>query len=101
MKLCCITDKDFAWFQSHLSNRKQHIEIYENSKTDPNYVTCGVPQGSIYGTLLLLIYLNVLPNISHLLDSVIFADDTKFFFSHKHIEYLFTVANDKPVNIKD
>ena len=43
MKLYDITDKNLAWFQSYLSNRK-HIEIGENSKTDPNYVTCGVPK---------------------------------------------------------
>ena len=44
LKLYCITDKNLAWFQSYLSNRKQYSEIGENSKTDPNYVTCGVPK---------------------------------------------------------
>ena len=101
LKLYCITDKNLAWFQSYLSNRKQYSEIGENSKTDPNYVTCGVPQGSILGPLLLLVYVNDLPNASRLLDPVIFADDTSLFFKQKDIEYLFTVVNNMLVNIKD
>ena len=49
LKLYCITDKNLAWFQSYLSNRKQYIEIDENCKTDTKYVTCGISQGSILG----------------------------------------------------
>ena len=101
MKLYCIADKNLSWFQSYLSNRKQYSEIGENSKTDLNYVTCGVPQGSILGPLLFLVYVNDLPNASRLLDPVIFADDTSLFFKKKEIEYLFTVVNNMLVNIKD
>ena len=76
LKLFGVTDKNLAWFQSYLSNRKQYIEIGENSKTDPKYVTCGVPQGSILGPLLFLVYVNGLPNAPRLLDPIMFADDT-------------------------
>ena len=44
LKLYGKTDKNHAWFQSYLFNRKQYIEIGENSKTGPKYVTCGVPK---------------------------------------------------------
>ena len=101
LKLYGITDKNLAWFQSYLSNRKQYIEIGENSKTDPKYVTCGVPQGSILGPLLFLVYVNDLPNASRLLDPTMFADDTNLFFNHKGIKHLFTVVNNELVNIKD
>ena len=65
-KLYGITDKNLASFQKYLSNRKQYSEIGENSKTDPKYVTCGVPRESILGTLQFLVYVNDLPNASHL-----------------------------------
>ena len=55
MKLYGIIDKNPEWLQSYLSNRK-HIEIGENSKIDPKYVTCSVLQGSILGPLLFLIF---------------------------------------------
>ena len=84
-----------------LPNRKQYIEISENSKTDLKYVTCGVPQGSILGPLLFLVYVNDLPNASRLLDPTMFADDTNLFFNHKDIKHLFTVVNNELVNIKD
>ena len=101
VKLYGITDKNLAWFQSYLSNRKQYIEIGENSKTDPKYVTCGGTQGSILGPLLFLVYVNDPPNTSCLLDAIMFSDDTNLFFNHKDIKYLFTVVNNELVNIKD
>ena len=101
LKFYGITDKNLAWFESYLSNRKQYIEIGENSKTDLKYVTCGVPQGSILGRLLFLAYVNDLPNASRLLDPIMFADDTNLVFNHKDIKHLFTVVNNELVNIKD
>ena len=99
MKLYGITDKNLAWFESYLSNRKQYIEIGENNKTDLKYVTCGDPDGYILGPL--QVNVNDLPNTSRLLDLIMFADDTNLFFNHKDIKYLFTVINNELVNIKD
>ena len=93
LKFYGITDKNLAWFEGYLSNRKQYIEIGENSKTDLMHVTCGVPQGSILGPLLFLVYVNSLSNASRLLDPIAFADDTKLFFNHKDIKHLFTVVS--------
>ena len=101
LKLFGITDKKLAWFESYLSNRKQHIQIGENSKTDLKYVTCSAPQGSILGPLLFLVYVNDLSNASRLLDPIMFADDTSLFFNYKDIKHLFTVINNELVNIKD
>ena len=101
MRFDGITDKNLAWFESYLSNRKQYIEIGENSKTDLKYVTCGVPQGSILGPLLFIVYVNDLPNASRLLDPKMFVDDTNLFFHHKDSKHLFTVVNNELVNIKD
>ena len=95
LKLYGITDKNAAWFESYLCNRKQYIEISENSKTDLKYVTCGDPQGSILGPLLFLVYLNNLSNVSRLLDPIMFADDANLFFNHKDIKHLFAAVNNE------
>ena len=63
------------WFISYLDNRKQYV-FYNGSKSNDQYISCGVPQGSILGPLLFILYINDLSNISESLTSILFADDT-------------------------
>ena len=55
----------------------------------------GIPQGSVLGPLLFLIYINDLCNVSNALDLLLFADDTSIFFSHKDPNILSTIVNNE------
>ena len=75
------------WFISYLSNRKQFVFINGHS-SELMYISCGVPQGSVLGPLLFLIYINDLPNISKIFYFFLFADDTHIFHEAKSLQKL-------------
>ena len=72
------------WFKSYLSNRTQYI-YYNNIKPNSGKLTCGVPQGSILGPLLFILYINDIVNTSTMLKFVLFADDTTILYSHDNL----------------
>ena len=70
------TGKLFMWFHNYLSDRKQLVSINGcHSTVLP--VWSGVPQGSILGPLLFLVYINDLPDVVSTSKVFLFADDTK------------------------
>ena len=87
-----VKGSNIRFFKSYFSNCKQYISFNNKCSTFKN-ITCGVPQGFILGPLLFLIYLNDLPNVSKLLDPIMFADETNLFFSHHDIKTLFHTVN--------
>ena len=76
-KLCHygIRGKANDWFKSYLSDRKQFVSI-NGFNSDLKNITCGVPQGSVLGPLLFLIYINDLYSSIKFCKVHHFADDT-------------------------
>lgn len=65
-------------FRSYLTNRLQYVE-YNGAKSARKRIITGVPQGSILGPLLFLIYINDLPETSTMFDMLMYADDTTLY----------------------
>ena len=75
------------WFQSYLSNRRQFTQC-SNSSSDYVTISHGVPQGSILGPLLFLIYINDLILASNKFDFIMYADDTTLLYSQPELNGL-------------
>ena len=80
------------WFRDYLSNRTQYVS-YNDNKSDLKSILCGVPQGSILGPLLFILYINDITNTSTLLDFLLFADDTTILYSSSDIVSKIPVIN--------
>ena len=88
------------WFKSYLSNRKQCTEI-GNLQSTFGDVKCGVPQGSILGPLLFLLYINDIVLSSEVFKFTLFADDTSLFYSHKNKTEAVIIINQELAKISE
>ena len=73
------------WFRSFLTGRKQFVFI-SDFKSNTKEIKFGVPQGSVLGPLLFIIYINDLPNALIYSDPFIFADDTAIVYSNAKLK---------------
>ena len=87
-----IRGTPFNWMHSYLLSRSQYVQI-DSWKSPLLPIKCGVPQGSVLGPLLFLIYINDIFSCSNYLSFILFADDTNIFFQHKNISELTKIVN--------
>jgi hypothetical protein len=75
LNLYGIQATSLSWFRSYLTNRKQFVDINQHSST-PLLISTGVPQGSILGPLLFILYINDIVYSSDFFQFIMYADDT-------------------------
>ena len=91
MKHLGFSKEATLWFKSYLSNRKFEVHINKTFSESRNLL-CGVPQGSILGPLLFLLYINDMPQAIEC-KLLLYADDTCLIFQHKDIHEIEIVLN--------
>ena len=87
-----IRGRALEWFRDYLRHRKQFVNI-NGHDSQLKLIFCGVPQGSLLGPLLYILYINDLQNSSHILSFICFADDSNVFFSHRDQNTLLNELN--------
>ena len=88
------------WFENYLCNRKQIVK-YNDVQSEVMTIRSGVPQGSVLGPLLFLLYINDIQFCSELISIVLFADDTNILFSHTCLKQLNEVIQIETNKITD
>ena len=75
------------WFENYLCNRKQLVK-YNGVESEEMTITSGVPQGSVLGPILFLLYINDIQFCSELVSIILFADDTNILYSETCLKTL-------------
>ena len=99
-KLYCYGIRGIAhkWFISYLSSRQQSV-MYNGHESEFKMMRCGVPEGSILGPLLFLLYINELTAVSNFFMPILFADDTNLFCTGTDLKDMIRQINEEMAKI--
>ena len=89
------------WFSSYLPGRSQVTEVDHTYLSPKSQISCGVPQGSVLGLLLFLIYINDIHNSSDKLSFYLFADDTNLLYADRNLKSLEETVNNELLKVSD
>ena len=93
-----IRGKALEWLESYLTNRKQCVQV-GNCRSAFENIKHGVPQGSVLGPLLFLVYINDIVYSSKFFKFLLFADDTSLVCEHSSLKILTETANQEIGNV--
>ena len=94
-----FSKKAIKWFECYLSKRTFIVNINDKF-SELGHVTCGVPQGSILGPLLFLLYVNDMPQAINC-RLMLYADDSCLVFQHREIKIIEENLNKNFSNLCD
>ena len=86
------------WFTNYLFSHKQQV-VLQNTKSECELISCGVPQGSILGPVLFVLYFNDFSKTLFKSEVFMFSDDTVVFYAGKSAEEIESVLNSELENI--
>ena len=92
-----FSEKTVAWFKSYLSDQAFKVNI-NNHFSDLSKISCGVPQRSILGPLLFLLYINDMPLAVHS-NLFLYADNFGLTFQHKVVHTIENQLNKDCANL--
>ena len=91
VSLAGFSRQSITWFESHLSNRRFQVNI-KNKYSNVANINCGVPQGSILGPLLFLLYVNDMPQAVDC-ELFLYTDDSCVVYQHRDAKAIETKLN--------
>ena len=100
LKAIGLDGNAIAWFDAYLTNRMQVTDVGGIFFSDPKVVPCGVPQGSILGPLLFLIYINDM-EASVSCKLILYADHSALLVSGKRIKTIENVLGDNLLSLSN
>ena len=81
-----------------MSGRTQYV-VFDGQESEIHGVQCGVPQGFILGSLLFILYMNDICNVSDILFAIMYADDTSLVVNGKDLNTLIQLLNSALIDV--